>query len=390
MRLPFLIYGLFLSVACDSRAAVQCEQSSNCDLSVGGVCKQVSTGNRWCAYPDGSCPSGYRYSIQATGDGVAGVCVPQELDAGIDAPADAVPSSPAASCVALPHTCGAAGNDDCCNSLLVIGGTYFRSYDARADGNSGDQLAPATISTFRLDKYEVTVGRFRAFVEGDRGTQLSPPAVGEGANVHVPGSGWQAAWNQNLVISKAALIASVKCNTKLQTWTDMPGNNENLPMNCVTWYEAMAFCAWDGAFLSTEGQWNYAGAGGDEQRVYAWSVPATSLTLDVSHASYDCLADGVAGCAGSDIVAVGTKSAGDGRWGHSDLTGGVMEWTLDWDDQYRTPCADCANIAIPTGERTIRGGSFDIDIARLRAGYRNTFPPGERAPENGIRCARAP
>jgi len=170
----------------------------------------------------------------------------------------------------------------------------------------------------------------------------------------------------------------------------MAASNENLPMNCVSWYEAMAFCAWDGGYLPTEAQWNYAAGGGDEQRVYAWSVPATSLTLDVSHASYDCLADGVPGCTGSDLVAVGTKLAGDGRWGQSDLTGSVMEWTLDWDDRYTTPCVDCANISVPTGERVVRGGSFNIDVGRLRTGYRNTFPPNETSISDGIRCARAP
>lgn len=294
-----------------------------------------------------------------------------------------------ASCVALPHTCGVTGNDDCCNSLTVSGGAYYRSYDARGDGNSGDKLAPATISTFRLDKYEVTVGRFRAFVEADRGTQLSPPAAGEGTNVHVAGSGWQGIWNQNLPLTKAGLIASVKCNPTFQTWSDTPGGNENLAMNCVSWYAAMAFCAWDGGYLPTEAEWNYAAAGGDEQRVYAWSVPATSLTLDASYASYNCLADGVPSCARTDFVAVGTKTAGDGRWGQSDLTGNVMEWTLDWDDRYTTPCVDCANISTPTGERAIRGGSASIDVGRLRTGYRSTAPPDEPNPDNGVRCARA-
>ena len=32
-----------------------------------------------------------------------------------------------------------------------------------------------SISSFRLDKYEVTVGRFRAFVDAGMGAQTSPP-----------------------------------------------------------------------------------------------------------------------------------------------------------------------------------------------------------------------
>src|SRR6185369_13884247 len=63
------------------------------------------------------------------------------------------------SCVGLAMTCGAVGADNCCTSPQVAGGTYDRSYDVAGDGNSGNMNFPATVSSFRLDKYEVTVGR---------------------------------------------------------------------------------------------------------------------------------------------------------------------------------------------------------------------------------------
>lgn len=71
--------------ACGSHSKLQCEQSSSCDLATGGVCSDPGTGNRWCAYPDGSCPSGYRYSDVQVGDGIAGMCV-TTADAGVDGP----------------------------------------------------------------------------------------------------------------------------------------------------------------------------------------------------------------------------------------------------------------------------------------------------------------
>src|SRR5580700_4095697 len=57
-------------------------------------------------------------------------------------------------------SCGAG--ESCCTSLNVVGGTFLRSYDG---ATFTDASHPATVSTFRLDKYEVTVGRFRRFVE---------------------------------------------------------------------------------------------------------------------------------------------------------------------------------------------------------------------------------
>jgi formylglycine-generating enzyme required for sulfatase activity len=52
----------------------------------------------------------------------------------------------------------------------------------------------------------------------------------------------------------------------------------------MDWYEAYAFCIWDGGFLPTDAEWNYAAAGGAQQRAYPWSNPPTSLTIDPSYA----------------------------------------------------------------------------------------------------------
>lgn len=380
-----------MTAACDNRLAVQCEVDSNCDPTSGGVCAKNPNGNQWCAYGDQSCPSGLRYANQDVGDGLAGSCV---ADAGLGGGTGQ--PGPAQSCVALPYTCGANSNDNCCNSLVVPAGTYFRSYDTANDASSGDKSSPATISAFRLDKYEVTVGRFRAFVASGRGTQANPPAVGAGAHPNVPGSGWEASWNMNLAPDTASLMAALKsgpsapaCGTR-QTWMDAPGTKENLPINCITWYEATAFCAWDGGFLPTEAEWNYAAAGGDEQRAYPWSNPPSSTNIDVSHASYAC--SGI-GC--DVITAVGAKPAGDGRWGHSDLTGNVFEWTLDWwTSPYTAPCTDCANLT-PGAYRASRGGSYDDTTSPhnlMRTGYRGLElldPPDNRNQRSGVRCARA-
>ncbi len=64
------------------------------------------------------------------------------------------------------------------------------------------------------------------------------------------------------------------------------GATKTKPINCLDWYTAFAFCAWDGGRLATEAEWNYAASGGSEHRYYPWSKPATSTAIDDSYAVY--------------------------------------------------------------------------------------------------------
>jgi formylglycine-generating enzyme required for sulfatase activity len=249
---------------------------------------------------------------------------------------------------------------------------------------------PAMANDFRLDKYEVTVGRFRMFVDAGKGTQSSPPSRGAGTHANIAASGWDERWNRDLAANKDSLIAALKCDGSYQTWTDDPGANEDRPINCVSWYEAMAFCAWDDGYLPTESEWNYASSGGNAQRAYPWSIPPESLAASGSRASYfdgGCIGDGMPGCALSDLIMVGTKAEGDGRWGHADLAGNVGEWTLDWLAPYASPCNDCANLTTATA-RVVRGGHFQSQVFSLRVGSRDSRVPMAREAHVGVRCAR--
>jgi formylglycine-generating enzyme required for sulfatase activity len=308
-------------------------------------------------------------------------------------------ASDCASGVCIAGVCGTpsctggldCGGVSCCESQLVPGGTFpmgrGNASDAYVGGDVDEQPEHnATVADFRLDTFEITVGRFRKFVSQYNGT---PPAVGAGAHPLIPGSGWQAAWNGSVAASQAALIGNLKCGSE-QTWTDLAGANENLPMNCVDWYEAFAFCVWDGGRLTTEAEWEYSAAGGGENRLYPWGSAAPDVTLAV----FNCAFGGTPGnCTLADIAPVGSTLAGNGRWGHRDLAGSMWEWGLDWHDAawytgQGAVCANCANLNAASA-RIVRGGSWlDLNPKYVRAVDRGADPAAFRFSNSGVRCAR--
>lgn len=292
-----------------------------------------------------------------------------------DAQPDANAPETGTSCVGVAATCG--GNKDCCASNVVAGGTFNRS---------SEPGFPATVSSFKLDVYEVTVGRFRSFVNAGKGTQANPPAAGDGAHPKIAASGWSATYNAMLPANTATLKADLKCSAGYPAWTDAPAGNETKPMNCITWFDAFAFCAWDGGRLPTEAEWNYAAAGGSEQRLYPFGA-----TIDQTKAAYFCSGKGVGQCVFADMLPVGSKSpAGDGKWGQADLAGNSWEWTLDFArTPYRlTACVDCADLQSATN-RTFRGGGFPNEDFYQRTSVRLEDIPTDRDYDVGVRCARA-
>lgn len=274
------------------------------------------------------------------------------------------------SCAKLgERTC--ADTTSCCNALEVPGGSYIRDYDA-TEYVSKDYTA--TLSPFLLDRFEVTVGRFAAFVNAYQNLRLE---IGAGKSLHIESdAGWQS--SSALPLDRNALEETLDCAGG--DW--ISGQNEylNLPINCVSFYVAYAFCIWDGGRLPTEAEWNFAASGGAEQREYPWST-AANMGLDSDRAFYDQVA-GIP-------IEVGQKPLGIGRWGHSDLAGNVAEWTLDYySPQYpSTLCNDCLNTA-EQATRSVRGGGYRFNESAQKSSARRSFAPNATRSFIGIRCAR--
>jgi formylglycine-generating enzyme required for sulfatase activity len=303
--------------------------------------------------------------------------------------------------------CGPDGGpESCCTSSEVTGGTYYRTYSSDDAGAPTGDADPAGVSGLRLDKYLVTVGRFRQFVDAvypdggassdDAGLAWTPDA-GSGKHWHLNGGlglasapnvdagqtyepGWVGSDDQYIAPTNGNLACGVAT-----TWTNTAGTQENLPINCVTWQEAYAFCIWDGAFLPSDSEGGYAAAGGSEQLEYPWgtAAPGTSNQYAIYNSYYTGNSTGVA--------PVGFASLGAGRWGQLDLAGDLIEWNLDWVASYADPCTDCVQLnSSSTNNRVLRGGDFVTGASGLLSPNRSGGPPADRQAYIGFRCARTP
>jgi formylglycine-generating enzyme required for sulfatase activity len=308
--------------------------------------------------------------------------------------------------------CGATA-ENCCASLLVTGGTFDRTYGYAPAAD------PATVSSFRLDKYEITVGRFRQYVDYlvNGG---SPPADGSGKHTHLNGGaglvvagvpaldggptyeyGWLASWWNQFIPTGAGAASTWNDNLSCaqypgasqdESWTPSVGPNEDMPLGCLTWQEAYAFCIWDGGFLPTLAEWQYATAGGSEQREYPWGAQDPGTTSQ--YAIYQCLfpTGQSENCVGlANFARVGTATLGAGRWGQLDLVGNIGEWSLD---DYSTmglysPCVDCVGSS-GMGYKYQDGSSALQVLSLIQYAGGVYVDPGGGDPEYGARCARAP
>lgn len=287
------------------------------------------------------------------------------------------PPSCAQSLPGAGHDCGASKTEDCCASSLVDAG----SYQCLAPPNE-----PTPVEPFRLDHFEVTVGRFQVFASAVNDGWRPRPGEGQhpaAANFSEDDLGWKPAWNVHLPSGRPEEnVWDPHVGTcDFSTWILSAPERAWLPINCVTYFHAMAYCIWDGGYLPSALELSYAAQGG-EQRMYPWG----NEPIDPQRAAY-------VEWSGDSPQPVGSLPLGDGRWGHSDQVGNLWEWT-SYNSENGRDCVDCSCDSFEAAwmfGRTF-GGSYDAarDEAFATSYQRVELERGDYLRDRGIRCARAP
>jgi sulfatase modifying factor 1 len=166
------------------------------------------------------------------------------------------------------------------------------------------------------------------------------------------------------------------------TYSAASGSADRFPVTCVSWDDAVLFCAWDGGRrLPTEAEWERA-ARGTVGRTYAWG-DEVACTNAVFGGLVQCPQHG-----GSLPKPVGSTPLGASPEGVLDLTGNAWEWVHDWFGPYASEAADNPTGPNQGSTRIQRGGNWQTPPANATAFMRRAEAPAAIGPSS-FRCARS-
>jgi len=231
-----------------------------------------------------------------------------------------------------------AGPPESSPMVLVPAGEFTMG---SATGDSDEQPERKVyVDAFTMDKYEVTVEQYAAFLQAKG---IDPP------------SDWK-------IMNQTA--------------------HQKRPAANMDSVDAALYCKWVGKRLPTEAEWEKA-ARGTDGRMYPWGNDAPT-PLHANFGRTDWNNHGA-------LAPVGSFEQGKSPYGLYDMAGNVWEWVSDWYDFRYYKNAPSKNPTGPSsgGTKVIRGGAWNGNARALRSANRSLISPTDQG-LTGFRCAKNP
>ena len=223
-------------------------------------------------------------------------------------------------------------------------------------------LKRVTISSFVIDRYEVSNAKYKAYMDAN---------AESAAGALMPDAG---AWE------RAGSSTSLEDYFLSESYPDYP-------VVAVTWQQAKDYCAYAGGRLPTEAEWEYAARSGLPGGIYPWPGLEPLNPSGAHLANYNpgrglYAADGYA-------FTAPVESFWPTPWGIYNISGNAAEWV---NDSYSASYSALSNFNptyVDPGEprRIVRGGSWASDDFYIGVGVRDAQVADEATIFTGFRCA---
>ncbi|MBS9386316.1 MAG: formylglycine-generating enzyme family protein [Dolichospermum sp. BR01] len=281
--------------------------------------------------------------------------------------------------------------------ILISGGTFKMGADDSGfeEERTGENV---TVSSFCIDKYEVTNAQFAEFVKATNYVTVAERPLSKEQFPDLPDE-------QRLPGSLVFQMPKqgIKQVQLLSWWHWTPGANwqhpfgrdstilgqENYPVVHISYEDALAYAKWSEKSLPTEAQWEYAARGGLDGATYTWGNQYSAKKANTWQGIFpffNTKADGYVGTA-----KVGSFPANG--YGVYDMTGNVWEWTSDWFND-RSPTSQRSRGSVnptETALHVIKGGSYLCApnyCSRYRPAARESESPDTGTTHIGFRLVK--
>lgn len=306
--------------------------------------------------------------------------------------------------------------------VFIPGGSFVMGGDSLWGRSDEFPRHEVKVSSFYIDKHEVTNAQFRAFVEatGYITTAERKPdweELKKQLPVGTPRPADSLLVAASLVFSPPKHLVSLDNSASWWKWEpgadwrhpEGPKSNiqgkDNYPVVQVSWDDAVAYAKWAGKRLPTEAEWEYAARGGKPKSIYPWgNQPIDKGELKAN--SWQGHFPNENSEKDKYYRAAPVMSFPPNGFGLYDMAGNIWEWCNDWyrSDYYST-CAKQKIVTDPQGppdsfdpdepfaqKRVVRGGSFlctDQYCSGFRVAARMKTSWDTSLEHTGFRCVVA-